>query len=328
MSESPASPLGRRLRLALPFVGSAALLAFMLSRLDLSGVAARFDFAVLAQLAPVFLAYGAVSLWLEALSLARATRAAGASAPLWDWARIKAASYPLGLIHYTVGIAGLGYLIQKRSGLELQRALGAVMLVSIVDLVVVLAFAAVGAGLLGTDAVPLRAGVVGIVIGGAVAGFALLRTERSLGPLDTLRELDALQPLRAAPLRALVELSLLRLAFIAAFIGLGGIVLAAFDVTPPAAAVAFGVAFASLVAVLPIAVSGVGTVQWAFDLAFARYADSESAFAASVALSLGLVVLRGALGLVFAREYTREALAAARASKPEPETAPAGGSAR
>ena len=82
MSERSASTFTRRLRLALPFVGSAALLAFMLSRLDLSGVASRFDLSVLTRLAPVFLAYGAVSLWLEALSLARATRAAGASAPL------------------------------------------------------------------------------------------------------------------------------------------------------------------------------------------------------------------------------------------------------
>ena len=67
MSERSASTFTRRLRLALPFVGSAALLAFMLSRLDLSGVASRFDLSVLTRLAPVFLAYGAVSLWLEAL---------------------------------------------------------------------------------------------------------------------------------------------------------------------------------------------------------------------------------------------------------------------
>ena len=264
---------------------------------------------------PAFAAYGVVSLWLEALSLSRATRAAGATASLWTWARIKAASYPLNLVHYTIGLAGLSYLLQKRTGLELQRALGAVMLVSVLDLVAVLGLVAIGAGLLGVDEVPLQFGVVAIVGVGAFVGFALLRTERSLGPVDWLRDLSALQPARTAPLRSLLELVGLRVVFIGFFVALGGVVLREFDVVAPVSAVAFGIAFASLVAVLPIAMSGAGTVQLAFIWAFGRYASDEAAFASSVALSIGLIVLRSGLGLICAREYTREAFSAARAEQ-------------
>ena len=186
------------------------------------------------------------------------------------------------------------------------------MLISVLDLAAVLAVAAIGAGLLGTDAIPLRAGVVGAVAIGGVIGFWLLRSTRSIGPLDALRELEALQPAREAPLALLGELLVLRFAFIATFILLGRAVLGAFEITAPPAAVAFGIAFASLVAVLPIAVSGIGTVQWAFAFAFGAFGGEAAAVAASVAMSLGLVLLRGGMGLGFAREFTREAFVAAR----------------
>ena len=117
-SRAPASAL----RYALPFIGSAALLAILVQRIDASEIAARLDASTLSGLVPAFLAYGAVSLWLEALSLARATRAAGTNASLWTWARIKAASYPLNLVHYTIGVAGLTYLLQRRTELETARA--------------------------------------------------------------------------------------------------------------------------------------------------------------------------------------------------------------
>ena len=64
-----------------------------------------------------------------------------------------------------------------------------------------------------------------------------------------------------------------------------------------------------LVAALPIAVAGLGTGQVVFVALFERYAPAETLLAASLLLSFGLIVVRSAMGLLFAHEFAREAIA-------------------
>jgi hypothetical protein len=118
--------------------------------------------------------------------------------------------------------------------------------------------------------------------------------------------------LRDASPRLLAELACLRLLFVLAFVALGAAALAAFDVSVPAGDLVVGVAVVALVAALPIALSGLGTGQAAFVVLFRPWADPERLLACSLALSAGLIAMRVALGLVFAREFTREALNATR----------------
>jgi hypothetical protein len=59
-------------------------------------------------------------------------------------------------------------------------------------------------------------------------------------------------------------------------------------------------------------VAGLGTGQVAFVEVFGRYADPETLLACSLAFSTGLIVMRAAMGLLFAGEFTREAMIAAR----------------
>ena len=66
------------------------------------------------------------------------------------------------------------------------------------------------------------------------------------------------------------------------------------------------------VAGLPIAVAGLGTSQAAFVFLFRDYASQEALLAQSLVLSTGMLALRAGMGVAFAREFTREALRAAR----------------
>ena len=66
------------------------------------------------------------------------------------------------------------------------------------------------------------------------------------------------------------------------------------------------------VSALPIAVAGLGTGQAAFLVAFRGVAPPETLLALSLALSTGMIAVRGTMGLVFAREFAREAAADAR----------------
>ena len=78
---------------------------------------------------------------------------------------------------------------------------------------------------------------------------------------------------------------------------------------------AVGVAAVSLVASLPIAVAGLGTGQVAFVYMFRHWGSPEILLASNLALTVGLILMRAGTGLIFAREFTREALAAAREAK-------------
>ena len=55
------------------------------------------------------------------------------------------------------------------------------------------------------------------------------------------------------------------------------------------------------------AIAGLGTTQLAVMEIYADYATPETLLAMSLALTTGLLVVRGLMGAVFARELTREA---------------------
>jgi uncharacterized membrane protein YbhN (UPF0104 family) len=308
---SPVRTRSRIVRALLPFVVTAALFVFLARQIDFGAALAAIDARALWVLGPALVVYTALSLAIDALSLVRVAPGAGASLGAATAARIKAASYSFGLVHYALGAAALVVLLRRRGGLALADATGLVMLISAFDLLAVLGVAAFGSAFLATEQLALRAGLMASLLAAAPLGLVVLRSERSLGPLDRLRELRLMRSVRELPGARLAELVGLRALFVAVFIGLGGAALAAFGVRPPPAELIAGFAAIALVSALPIAVAGLGTGQLAFVYVFRSSADAETLLAASLALSAGIIAFRVALAAGFAREFAREALAAA-----------------
>ncbi len=303
--------LPRMLRALLPVAVSAALLALLAQQIDFGAALAAITPRSLLLLAPALLAYTALSLWIDAISLVRVVPGAGGRIDLATAARIKAASYSFGLVHYALGAAALVVLVRRKGLLPIAEATGAVMLISAFDLLALLGITALGSAFLASEATPLRAGLVAALLAAGALGLVALRTERSLGPLDRLRELRLLRSVREMPSTRLAELLALRTLFVAVFIGLGGAALAAFGVRPPPADLVVGFTLIALISALPIAVAGLGTGQLAFVYLFRSSGDAHTLVAASLALSAGIILLRVLLAATFAREYAREALAGA-----------------
>jgi hypothetical protein len=313
---TPTSPrrstLAKVLRWTLPFLVSGLFFAFLLSRIDFGAVRGRVSAEVAAGFLPPLALYLAASLWIEAISLQLAITGSGQLAGRWMAARIKAASYLLGLINYALGAGALSVLLRRRARMSLADAAGAVFLIALLDLTSLLGFviAAVLAG--GADTPGLRAGVVLAAAAAIVTGFVVLRAPVSFGALDRLRNLQVFRAARTLPARPLITLGLLRLAFVASFMAMAWATLAAFGISVPMVPFVVNVAILLLVAALPIAAAGLGTGQLAFVELFGRFADDETLLAASLTLSFGMIVTRAAIGLCFAREFTSEALAAVR----------------
>jgi hypothetical protein len=296
----------------LPFAVSALALAWVFSRFDLREVMGSLTWRVAQVLVPALLAYGAATLVLEARSILRLLPAPPPEFGAWTAARIKCASYLLAIVNYALGGAALAVLLRRRAGLALGEAAGIVLLISLTDLCVVLGLGALGAATqAGGPAV--RAGVVAIAGIGFFGGLVLLRMPRSLGPLERLRSLSVFDALRNTPSRRLAELGLIRLAFGVCFVGVSASAFVAFGIEVDPARMVAGVMILAVVGALPIAVAGLGIGQIAAVEVFRGVAPAETLIALSLVLSAGMISLRAAMGLLFAREFTREALAETRA---------------
>ena len=207
-----------------------------------------------------------------------------------------------------LGVAALSVLLQRRAKIRLAESASVVLLISAVDMLVVLLLATSGAAMSEIEAPAMLAGVLAVIGVGFVAGLVLLRTPASLGPLERIRSLSFFAALRTTPLRRLGELGLLRVSFAASFIALSATAFRAFDIAAPLSELVVGMLVVAVVAALPIAVAGLGTGNAAFVLVFQDLADPETLLALSLVLSAGMISLRVAMGLIFAREFTREAL--------------------
>ena len=302
------------LQRVLPVLVSLGILVFLLRGIDLAALAGAVTGHVLWVMGSGLVVYGAVTLYLETVSLQRQLQGLPEGVSSWTIARSKCASYLLGILHYALGAAALSVLLQRHAGISLARAASVVILVASVDLLVVLCLAAFGTLWVRTSGASVESSVLVLGVFGFFAGLAVLRTDRSLGPLERLRQLTIFESLRTVSLPRLAELLLLRIAFATSFVSICALAFYAFGVSVPPVELVAGVLVVALVAALPIAVSGLGTSQLAFAYLFSAYGDRETLIAMSLVLSAGMLLLRALMGMVFAREYTREAFRETRAS--------------
>ena len=298
-------------RWVLPFVITSAALAWVFSRVPFGRVLERTTADALLLLIPALLVFGAVALAIEARCLVRLLPSEHGRFGMWTAARVKAASYPLALIHYAIGAGGLAVLLRRRTGHTIGEATGIVALIALFDVGVQLLMMIAGVTLIGSALPAVRAGVATTTVALIVAGFLVLRSPIGLGPLERIRQLSVLAAARTTPGARLLELGLLRALFALVFLGLIGVSLRAFEIDVPALFLVASVPVLIVVAMIP-SVAGLGTGQVAFVEVFRRYAEPEALLACSLVLSTGLILLRASMGLAVAREYTREALSAAR----------------
>jgi hypothetical protein len=296
----------------LPILGSGAAFVLLLRQIDLREVLIHVDQRAALLLVPVVIGYCLFSLWIEGMTLSRLASGSAPGLGEWTCARMKAASYPLGLLNYALGAGGLTYLLRRRGGLRIAEAAGIVILIALFDLGILLLLSAFGALMLSTQPVALQASVIVTGVVGIAVGFVVLRMPRSLGVLDRIRDLEIFRAARITPLSRLAVLGVLRLCFVISFVALCGSALMIFEIRVPLGDLFVGVAVVSLVASLPIAVAGLGTGQVAFVFMFRHWGSPEILLASNLALTASLILIRSSMGLVFAHEFTREALVAAR----------------
>lgn len=306
------SQVGRLLRWTLPFLVSVLLLWWILSGMDLGIIRELLTVEVASTFVPLLLAFLAISLLIEAISLVWVVSYYHEFSSFLMAARIKAASYLLGLINYALGAGAVALLLHRRSHVPLGQAAGSVLLIGLFDMGSLLLLALAALGLREADGSSLNAGFTALAAVALFMGFAILRMPYPLGPLDRLRDLALFEAARTLPLPLLIRLGLLRVAFVASFIILTGGALQAFGVEIPPLPLIVGVCALLLISAIPMAAAGLGTGQVAFVAIFEGYGTPEVLLATSLTISFGMILCRALIGVAFAREFTAEAFRARR----------------
>ncbi len=309
---SKTSKFSQWARWVLPFVVSAAFLWYVLSEIDIGAVAAEMTPRVALIFIPSLLLFLAATLLIESLCLVLVISHVTPFHDLALAARIKSASYLLGMLNYALGAGALTVLVRRRAGLGLADAGGTVFVIGLFDLGSLVAAVTFGIPLMGSETKGVQAGVVVLAALAIIAGFVVLRAPIKMGPFDRIRELQVFHAARTLPIHLLARLGLLRVLFLGCFFALSGATLYAFNVHLPVIDLVVNVSIMLLVAALPIAAAGLGTGQLIFVALLERFAPAEALLAASLTMSVGLIVTRSLMGLVFAREFASEALAAER----------------
>ena len=85
------------LQRVLPVVASVAILVWLLQGIDFGALTDALSWRVAGLMSIAMLAYGAVSLWLEVVTITRLLQDEEATLSRWNAARIKSASYLLGI---------------------------------------------------------------------------------------------------------------------------------------------------------------------------------------------------------------------------------------
>ena len=316
------SRLRQIVRWIAPFAITLGALAWVFQRIGFRAVFSRLTPDALLVMVPALVVFGVVALAIEAECLVRLLPASRDVFDRATAARIKAASYPLSLVHYAIGAGALAVLLARRTGRGVADAAGVVGLISLFDIGIQLLMLIGGLLALGSAAPAVRMGLAFGIVSAIAVGFVALRMSIPLGPFDRVRNLSIFEATRTTPVPLLLVLGVLRVIFALTFVSVIGVCCRAFGLQVPWTFLLASVPILIVVAMIP-SVAGLGTGQVAFVAIFGRYGDEQTLLACSLAFSTGLIILRAGMGLLFAGEFAREAIGVARKDAATPAAVPA-----
>jgi len=298
----------KRVQTLIPWIGTTALLLWLISSHDMIAVG---DALMQANLG------GLALLWVLSIGLTFVTDAAGLwlafsrlNGPLQFLAmlRIKGISYFLNIVNYAAASGGIAWLVSKRASYPLTGTASSILFLNVVDLLVLNVFVSVGLGIeyLGGHSVSLLPSqaqttliwVNVIIYGlyfGSMAYWNLGLDFLVLGRLRTWRIFSAFS---RATLRTHVVLFAARFVLLSLYIAMQYIVVHMFHIDATIGAVMVINTVVTLVQTVPISVAGFGTVQVAMLELYAPYGTDSAILAYSTASLVVFILLRAAIGYI------------------------------
>jgi len=291
------------IRLALPWLAGALILALLFARVDLAVTREAIADADLLVYVPIALAFTGVWLALDAFVLRGLFASVGAELSLVGMMQARAATYPWMAVSFDLANVALVNELRRATGAPLAQLAGAMLAHYGCDLVALSTIAAAASlALEGSFASVLRPILLGLA---GLALAVLVAARLGVARIGRGAFADALRSLRARDLARVVALRWLFYASFAVFVWA---TLPCFALRVPFLDVLARMPLVQSIAALPISPSGIGTAQAAMLALFTGFGPPARWLAYSLVYGLTLVLLRLPIG--FAAWGRRLALAA------------------
>ena len=124
------------LQRGVPIVVSIGSISWLFGSIDSETLIGALNWRIAAILVPSLLAYGALSLAIEAASILILVDRRPPGFGLWVSARIKSASYLVGILNYALGGVALTVLLRRRAGTSIGESASIVLLIAVIDMIV------------------------------------------------------------------------------------------------------------------------------------------------------------------------------------------------
>jgi uncharacterized membrane protein YbhN (UPF0104 family) len=248
---------------------------------------------------------------LDVLSLSRVITWFNRPVTFREMAPVKAAVYLINIVNYNAGSGAVALWLRRRKGIPFLEAAASVLFINLVDAAVLVALMAAGLPAL---APPVNRAVAILVAGAAavMAGhFLYWRGGFDFLVLGKLRDWPIFHSFRLAPFRRYAGLASLRLPFDLLFILNFWLAMRAFGIEVPFLKALVYVPVILFISVVPITVSGLGTVQAATVYLFSNYAPEATLLAFSLVFTVAVNGVRAILGLPVFHRVSQEVFSGA-----------------
>lgn len=242
---------------------------------------------------------------------------------------IKATSYFLNVLNYNVALLGMAFYLKKSKDAPFWRSLGAMFFLNVMDIVALCVMLC--AGLLATWGDDTLDGatraVAWTIVGGGLAGFSvsvlLLKLNLPIPVISRMMKLEILKPLAELDLMTLCSFVLLRVFFLSQYLLAQWAFLFLFGVEVPGPRLLVYLPLLTFIQIVPISISGLGTVQLVMRSFYSRYVTVATKHAGAIvdAFSttaiLGFMIFRIIIAYFFLGDLSREVIQKAGTLKAE-----------
>jgi hypothetical protein len=299
---------GALVRRAIPWAVGAAIIAYLVWRIEPGPLAGALSQASLSLYIPALAVFVYLNFLVDTQNLYAILRHFNHGIRFSEAMIIRGASYLLMIVDYTLGMGSIVYYLKRYHGIPVVRGTGLMFYLNYITHVSLLILAIAGCLLAGPHPSPwpMRiATACAALLVVAVALIAGLKLLPGFHFLEKVKRNDLVKVFIETPAAVYLLHTAYRCAFYFTFVLFFYAAVRAFNMEIPLVALIAYVPVILLVISIPVSAFGLGTSQAAMLVLFRDYGSQAQILAFSLAYSASIVILRGALGALYYGIITR-----------------------
>jgi uncharacterized membrane protein YbhN (UPF0104 family) len=327
----PSSNWRSRSKRFLPWLGTAVLLSYLGFTTDIDTVRNSLAEVNIWAVLAVALVATVTTFVTDAWTVSRAFSRFVCPVTYREALPIKATSYFLNILNYNVALVGMAFYLQRSRQAPFWRSLGSLFFLNLVDILGLCVLLAVGLlATMGTDTLdgPTQA-LAWVMAAGGFGGFSLavavIKLNVRIPVISRILKLELLAPLADLDALTVVRFLGMRIALLLQYVASQYLLLQLFGIDVPVLRLLVYNSLLTFVQIVPISVSGLGTVQVVMRHFYAPYVLSATSKAAAVVDAcsttgiFGFIIFRILVAYLFLGELSRQIIRGAGASMEQPE---------